>query len=157
MKGLLGKFQCVKSIFTHIFFLSKFDFQIFKTNIEDFNVLIVSFLIYFPKIYGTWIRSEISIKMPPRRTSGNNLPLDASAAYRQSLEFNFNVTEIFGSKMGLFLKVIFFLLILWNLTFSILSGQCCKIWGKQPNGHPWSFSCSQQFNGNVWGSNWLNI
>ena len=52
-EGTIGKVPMCEIYIYSYFFLSKFDFQIFKTNIEDFNVLIVSFLIYFPKIYGT--------------------------------------------------------------------------------------------------------
>ena len=44
--------------------------------------------------------------MPPtKRTSGNNLPVDAAVAYKNSLAFQFDVTKIFGTKMGRFLKV----------------------------------------------------
>ena len=44
--------------------------------------------------------------MPPtKRTSGNNLPVDAAVAYKNSLDFQFDVTKIFGTKMGRFLKV----------------------------------------------------
>ena len=43
--------------------------------------------------------------MVPRRSSGNNLPLDPREAYRRALGSDFNVKEVFGSKMGLFIEV----------------------------------------------------
>ena len=42
--------------------------------------------------------------MAPRRSSGNNLPLDPREAYRRALGFDFNVMEVFGTKMGLFIQ-----------------------------------------------------